>query len=375
MRFLLTQCLLIFGLLISQTNAQYAHVTRDKNGDVYSINFGGEAKWLLAQETDEARWHLFPELVCLTLNYHYAPAEEIIYISKLTKLTSLDLGMAPEGLVVEPGALTHLSKLKNLEFLWLNKHHLCNEDLKFVRHLKKLEELEITPISHVFNDQLCALNTFYPDHIRKKLKPHAAYYLDDDVADDLAQAISLETLLIHGKFTDKFIRKLAKLPKLGTLHITSEKLTDRSLATIGQNYRLKHLTLESDQITNAGVEALCTPTNPLETFWFTSPQLSREMIPYLANLKQLKRIDLPFKVVKKEDFAAIAKMKNLKILVLSEAKFGDAEFALLKGHPSLERISLESAKLTKKSIEIIKSMKKLRHLDSLIMRIDEDDAE
>lgn len=267
-------------------------------------------------------------------------------VAGIKTLNSLMLGWGPEGITLEKGALTELAGCPHLEYLQIAKHQLRDEDLAVLPKLKTLKVLTI--------------ETADPAGEPGREK----HGLTDKSIETLGSLENLEELILRsdGDFSDEFARKIAALPKLTRLEVSSKRFTDLALEAIAANPRLIRLEIGSPQFTDRGVQALAR-MQALQELQIDSPLITKQSLHAVAPLTGLKVLDLPIKEVDREALAVVAGLKAMERLILRRAAMGDAQFEVLKGHPALESLFLESAALTERSAEILQSLKALRYAE------------
>lgn len=278
---------------------------------------------------------------------------ELKEVAEIKTLKSLELGWDFEGVDLEKGALSVLAGCQSLEYLQLCIRGLRDEDLVVLPKLKGFKSLvfERYDLNHD------------PEH-RK-------FSLTDKASETLGTLENLEQLVfrrIESDFSDEFIQKIAALPKLTYLEVSSARFTDRALEALGDHPKLNGLTIGSPQFTDRGVQALARLPAldwlQLSTvFWNPSKltKLTKESLHALAPVAGLEVLELPIKEVDREALAVVAGWKKLHHLTLPNAEIGDEQFEALRGHPSLESLYLGSATLTEKSEAVVQSMKALKH--------------
>lgn len=270
-------------------------------------------------------------------------AAEMKEVAAIKTLEGLTLGIAPEGVELENGAIQSLANCQNLESLRLAKSHLTDEDLNV---LSKLEGLKFLMIEGYVD--------FLDNHNER-------YVLTDKTIDAFGALKNLESLYISGStaFSDRFIEGISELPSLTSIDLGLGRFTDRTLEVISVNPRLKVLNISSSHFTDSGVASL-SRMQTIEEIEIDSPLLTQQSLRALKPLTNLKVLDLPMKKVDRDALAVVAGMKSLERLILRRAAMDDEEFEVLKGHPSLGSLFLESSILTGKSEEVLKSLKALR---------------
>jgi hypothetical protein len=269
-------------------------------------------------------------------------AAELKTLAGKKRLTDLQLGDAPEGVVIEKGALSALADCPLLENLWIAKEDLRDEDLEVLPKIKALKSLTIQASDLV--------------GIGNK------HGLTDKAIESLAALPNLEGLRIWGRgnYSDDSLQKLLTLPKLTSLEIFSNRFSDRALIAAADNPRLKILALHSPNFTDAGMQTL-RQMHALEELQIDSPLLTKQSLHAVAPLKGLRVLDLPIADIDRESLAVVAGLPALKCLILRSAPVDDWMFEVLEGHPALQALFLEKSKLTEKSDRILKSLKKLEY--------------
>jgi internalin A len=266
-------------------------------------------------------------------------ADQLAEIAKIPTLKHLVLGMAPEGVRLEKGALSVLGNCRELESLRLAKYDLTDTDLHFLSKLESLQILYIEGSDHLMDSN------------------NRIHGLTDACLASLAGLKNLDRLNIrgHAEFSDDFAKNISTLPKLTALELSSIQFTDEALKAIAANPRLKELSIQSPHFTDAGVEALAQMP-ALEELELGSSSLTQKSLHALAPLTGLKVLDLPIKEIDPDAFAIVAGMRSMKRLILRRAEIGDAHFELLKDHPSLESLFFENSTLTVQSKEVLETM-------------------
>jgi hypothetical protein len=264
---------------------------------------------------------------------------ELKELSKIDTLVSLTLGMAPEGVDLEKGAMQELANFQSLESLRLAKSQLTDEDLANLPKLAALKNLTIE--GYIGNEHTV---------------------LTDKAIAVFSRIKHLDCLTIRAetKFSDDFVKTISAHPTLTTLQIQSDHFTDRALESISSNSRLKKLNISSPHFTDKGFQRMSTMQS-LKEIEIESPLLTKQSLLSLKPLTGLKVIDLPMKDMDRNALAVAAGMKSLERLILRRAEIVDEGFIVLEGHPSIKSLFLENAILTKKSEVILHSMKALEY--------------
>ena len=136
-------------------------------------------------------------------------------------------------------ALQLVGTIGGLEVLWIGKGDLRDKDLAFLPRLKVLKELWIDGSDTVGD----------PD------QPHG---LTDRAAAMISKLPDLERLRINGEgpYSDEFAKAILQLPKLRHLDITSDSLTDETLARLVEKESIEEVIISSSRFTPKAMRAL-----------------------------------------------------------------------------------------------------------------------
>jgi RNA polymerase sigma factor (sigma-70 family) len=145
-------------------------------------------------------------------------------------------------------AMSYLSKLTKLKTLDLNRADISQAGLKQLMTLTNLEEADISP---------CGLNreTALPFQAMTKLRSLEYFNVDDGVVGTLSKITSLEHLnLWSGDVTDVSTNYFASLTNLNHLEVRGNQMTDAGLLQLAQLPKLKYLDFEyANKITQDGL--------------------------------------------------------------------------------------------------------------------------
>jgi len=154
--------------------------------------------------------------------------------------------------------------------------------------------------------------------------------------------------------TDQGIKQLSPLHnKLVGLGLASDKITDKSVSTIGQFTNLWEFSLWAPKMTDAVVPSLYKMKD-LETLYLINMKIHPDIGVKISKMKSITTLGLLSLKggLSDESMKAIAKLK-LDWLDLSETKLGDNQLALIS--PKLGGIALTSTGVTVKNLENLKS--------------------
>jgi len=271
---------------------------------------------------------------------------DVAPLGKLTRLRELYL----HGEQLTPAACRHLGDLTGLEKLWgsVNGGPFTDADLAAMKRLVKLKSLTV-------------------------FRNSGSEVTDAGVA-HLAGMAGLEDLTLdYAAVTGASFDVIAGLPKLRTLglHQTGTKgpvrVTPADFARLQPlKDRLKELRLTAsalprDEVLDgvgrlASLEKLDVSGHP------DVPPITDAGVAKLADLRELRDLNLAENKVSDAGVAAVAKLPKLRSLGLYGNPVTDAGVAHLKGHPALERLSLQHTLVTDGSVASIRAIPRLTDL-------------
>jgi internalin A len=170
--------------------------------------------------------------------------------------------------------------------------------------------------------------------------------VDDACAARIAECRQLQTLeLVYTNITDEGLRKIAGLPALERLNLTSQAITDAGIEAFRRLHRLQHISLRVSRLTDealrhlagiktltrvdlygsgeggvslgrcftiAGVQRLKALPN-LRTLWLTNVEMTDSFVG-LKELTQLRELTLMMTNIRDDEHAALeAALPNTRI--------------------------------------------------------------
>jgi Leucine-rich repeat (LRR) protein len=203
-------------------------------------------------------------------------------LSGLKDLRRLDV----TGCGVSEAGLQSLAKLQNLESLrlclnretgaglkqlaGLRRVDLCgavtDEDLRSLRHLKRLEVLNLM-------------------HTR---------VLSDDVLASISELTELRELRVYSNkgITDAGLKHIAELNKLEVLDLTDTQVSDAGMEVIAGFKELRNLSLQGTGVTDKGTQNLARLKN-LEQLNLSGTQITDSCFKSLGELEKLRELHVP----------------------------------------------------------------------------------
>jgi len=327
------------------TDAGMAHVKkcrRLRNLDLNSLPI-----------TDEGVYHLsgLDKLEDLNLFNTEVTDRGLIYLKMMHSLKKLDIGKRNQRGQITDVGMVHLAQINSLEYLVLPHRDITDKGIAQIAKLKNLKYLWVG----------CGTNSL----------------LTDKALQHLSKLQSLEYVHIGGRgFTDAGMDDLAKLTNLRKLNISFDNsITNKGLAKLKTLKLLERLSLTCNNATISGLSHLNALKNISDLDIDGIKQDNSGLdISGLTKLEEFRlttnfrpsRNKLAFDPVRDEDLACLAKLKNLRKLVIGggvrSATVTDAGIAYLKDLPNMRELYCRSPYLTDKSISYVANMKTLRSL-------------
>ena len=273
--------------------------------------------------------------------------DDVSFLSSLENVEELSLGgnLSDEYVEIE-GGLAALAKLRRLKYVFLCKRDMCDEDLKFVANLPRIEYLEFLGGPNPWHEE--------------------GPVVTDACAEFIGGATRLRDLCISGgnKLSDHFVSVISRdLKNLEHLDIDSGLLTDHSLQMLAERCRnLRWLRLHSDHFTDKGVAYLAN-AKKLEMLWLGSKSLTHDCVKSVSGLNSLRHLELTVPTITDDGVKVLATRPALEILALRSPPLNDKQFAMFANHPTLESAFVNGRDLSEVNvIETIKTIPKLDHL-------------
>jgi hypothetical protein len=225
-----------FSLLVCATGQcdHYGVIETRLSGPPFAYYMGGTNNLVSPQNPTDWRKRSDIEMIVVEEDL---TIEEMRFICQIPSLKVIQLGKSPEVMKLRPGVLAELIQAKGVEGLWLNVQSLTKDDTQVFLKKPPLRELTV----HIG-----------PDWDKVNSETPKPPPLEDEVGLRIAELESLEALRIspESKFTNAFLTKLSKLPKLSHLALSSLSFDEESLAIIGR------MELESLEIALPSASAL-----------------------------------------------------------------------------------------------------------------------
>ena len=269
------------------------------------------------------RWQIIIILSAL-LSFNHLFAQELtkeeMAAQANAKVLSLNLSGKKDISVILPTLHTYV----NLQSLDLSGSFIQNEDLALI-HNPKLSFLSVA-------------NTI----------------INSDGIAYIGRLSQLRSLNMEGTFiNDSALPMIAKLNSL-------TNVTDNGIKSL-KNSRISRLDLTSLKITDEGMKTIGTMENLRELhLWNT--KIAAVDLNSFQSLKSLTVLTLAGTEIGNEGVRYISKLPSLKSLNLSWTKITDLALESFRGNQTIEVLSLSGTKITQKGIGYLSKMKNLKIL-------------
>lgn len=288
------------------------------------------------------------------LNFAWVCDADVEHFTGLRNLRALDLSFS---LLTDAGIerLKPLAAVTDLNLYAVER--ITDVAVAYIRGWKNLERLnlrgtDVTDTSLQVLAGFPALKSLDVSHTQ----------VTNNGMEYLPALVTLEEFHVGGnKVTGSGLRWLKVLPKLRLLDLNGVQkrnsglwavtLTDLDMETLGGFERLEELNLGGAKITDAGLRGLAR-LGRLRSLDLSRTQVSGKGIRELAALGSLERLTLwQAENIQDDAAAALASMRNLKVLDLSSTKITNATLATLASARGLRRIYLSGTAATAEGVE------------------------
>ena len=195
----------------------------------------------------------------------------------------------------------------------------------------------------------------------KELAKHLAV-CQNVVSLNLSQTGTSPAATSAPKLSESDLAFLQKMPALRDLRLTGLGISDRTLDLLKEHAALEVLDLNRTRITGKGLANLQASAG-LKQLLLANTAIEERYLPALEKLPALEALDLAAaQNLSDQCIGTIARLKNLKMLGLRNAKIGDTSAEKLAALSELERLDLESTKITDTGVARLVGLKRLRHI-------------
>ena len=261
-------------------------------------------------------------------------------------------------------AVGQLDRLEHLEIHDLGENP--GNALAEIGKLKRLQDLSLYGAFGLRDDMLASLGGL-PELFR-------LYIFDADVGDAglarIAHLPKLETLEISSRslvskrlVTDLGVEAVARsMPELRELDLYDSDVTDASLASIGRLSKLTTVRLSGPKVTDAGVAHLSN-LRDLEVLQLGQVTVTDEGLKHIQHLKKLRILNFDSDRITDAGLAHIAGLTNLEHLLINSSAITDAGLAHIAGLTKLQSLDLSRGQITGVGLAHLKGLTALYDLD------------
>ncbi len=260
---------------------------------------------------------------------------------------------------ITDSGLAHLANSRGLEELRVNSTRITDSGLAHLRSMDSLKYLDIgwTRVTEEGLQHLSELTS-----LETLVLPRDNGITEEGLA-HLAGLRQLKHLTgIPGDLSDRGLRCLSKM-QLESLDLRGAEITDETMPYVAQLTNLRELELQKCSTTNAGLAEL-TKLKSLRSIHLTNnPQITGAGLVHIGKLSWLESVYLrEIYEVGDDDIAHLANLTGLTQFVTDSDRITDAGVAHLSNMHSLEGLALENASLTDKALSHVANAKKLEHV-------------
>lgn len=189
--------------------------------------------------------------------------------------------------------------------------------------------------------------------------------LNDDWITPIGKLTNLKTLRFtnNGKLTDAGLEKLAGLKQLETFSFVGTGMQGHAYAKFAGWTRLTRCSHRGSNIDDEGLQQLCEHLPNLENISLAHAKFTDAGAPHLTRLTKLKGLEIGTRNATPQSLQHLVKLP-LEYLQLGDGLDAPEGIALIKGIPTLRRLTLTNAKvLTDADLKVVASMTQLEHLE------------
>ncbi len=268
---------------------------------------------------------------------------------------------------------SELKRIPAIDRLILHNHVISNSELEFVASLTNVKRLQIGTPGIPFPDQakidrrtwnkLKAMPWLEELHVNLVNSKDFAPFTDAELNWGFLQGMDRLTCLRldeDNTIGDNFVNAVSGCESLETLEIHAHSLPSKDILwKLGKLTSLRSIHFFSDHLTDDTATWIVRLTNLEEARLFG--KLSSEAVNYLHFAKNLAVLDVTLNgEITRESMKEIASHSRLKILRIRGGQIEDIALSELSGHPLIEELHLENAKLSETSLQTLHSLRKLK---------------
>ncbi len=272
-------------------------------------------------------------------------------------VTAIDLSYQ----AVTDQELSRLTRLSEVETLWLESSEITDEGLHELLMFGRLKELTLAASRRLTDKGLASYLEQAPPLELVSLHTTSA---STRTAEALSHMQTLKRLdLWDTPMTDEGCRHLSRLPNLIRLRLDYTPVGDVGLAALGDATALHHLSLFQTNVGDAGLRGL-SRSRSLGILEVASPHLTDDGLQDLWQIPTLVELRLDtcggFTDVGMRHLSRIATLQLLQVTACPNVtSAGVAHFA---GHAELETLDLTDCAITPDCVETLRTLPALVHV-------------
>jgi tRNA A-37 threonylcarbamoyl transferase component Bud32/Leucine-rich repeat (LRR) protein len=272
------------------------------------------------------------------------------YISKLPSLRQLYLTYTK----VDDAGMEEIGKLDSMQALSLSRTGVGDPGISKLRNLKDLRWLHVVGnnVSDASADVLAGFPKLENLNISRTRMSGRSF---DKLPPSLVRLIAFFI-----KLDDAGVQALEKLPKLKTLDLTGNPITDGCVDSLAKLAKLESLRIGRTKIGAAGLARIGGFTQ-LENLAANDLTITDQSVSALSRLNNLRSLDLSGCPIGDKGIAALQSLP-LSDLNLDRTRVGDLSLAMLSEMPNLTHLNVSKTQVTARGLLQLQKLPKLQTL-------------
>ena len=182
---------------------------------------------------------------------------------------------------------------------------------------------------------------------------------DGDCPDDIV----FLSLSFRSEINDEWLRLIAELTDLVSLHIDATCVTDAGIAELLPLRQLTCLNLRDTVLTDRSIAIIAEFPN-LEYLWLNSTQVAGTSLMELKRLQDLTNLFLGENAIKDDFIRKLSLVNSLEYLSISNTETSDDTLAVLCKMPNLRFIDVAGTQVTESSADELRRLHPHLHIDT-----------
>lgn len=167
--------------------------------------------------------------------------------------------------------------------------------------------------------------------------------------------------LYGGRFTDDWLKQVARFKQLRELQLQSTEVTDDGLKHLQEFTELRTLVLNSYRLTDAGL-ANIEGLSQLQSLALLETKVTDAGLAHFRGLTRLQLLYMPFPLITDAGLEHLRGLTQLRELYLEHAQITDAGLVNLKDLVQLRELCLQGTRVTDAGLEHLEGLSRLRVL-------------